>query len=238
MSNSKRNSSMLTKKEREILKDICKNGMKHFESKDMKIYHDLETKGLIYYYYEYGRWNAEITSEGIKALSDVENRYDFVKGLVVIIAVIVVGLLLSSCTSTKEIDSSRLHTESHIDEHFARELLSEMKKQSQTRVDNITTRDSVKYTERNVDGNKICETEIIKWRDREVTVHDTIYIEKNDSTSVKDKSKDNTTDDNNQNTTIIEQPSLWQRISDGMSWLFIVCAMFWACRILIKLMRK
>ncbi|MCR5697792.1 MAG: hypothetical protein K6G73_12535 [Marinilabiliaceae bacterium] len=228
---------MLTKKERKILRALCDKGTMHFYAKDMEVYQELETKGLIYYYYEYGRWNAEITSEGIKALSDVENKYEFVRGVIIVIAVIVVGLLLSSCTSTKEIDSNRLHTESHIDEHLARELLSEMKKQSQTRVDNITTRDSVKYTERNVDGNKICETEIIKWRDREVTVHDTIYIEKNDSTSVKDKSKDNTTDDNNQNTTIVEQPPLRQRIRDGMFWLIIVCALFLACRTLFKLRR-
>lgn len=225
-------------KEREILKDICKNGSKRFGAKDLETYQKLEAQGLVYYYYEYGRWNAEITSEGIKALSESENTREFVKGAVVIIAVIVVGLLLSSCTSTKEIDSSRLHTESHIDEHFARELLSEMKKQSQTRVDNITTRDSVKYTERNIDGNKICETEIIKWRDREVTVHDTIYIEKNDSTSVKDKSKDNTTDDNSQNTTIVKQPSLWDRIGEGIFWVLFGCLLFVACRILIKLKRR
>lgn len=229
---------MLTKKERKILRSLYKNGTTPFGSNDMETYQKLETKGLIYYYYEYGRWNAEITSEGIMALSESENTREFVKGVVVIIAVIVVGLLLSSCTSTKEIDSSHLHTESHIDEHFARELLSEIKKQSQTRVDNITTRDSVKYTERNIDGNKICETEIIKWRDREVTVHDTIYIEKNDSTSVKDKSKDNTTDDNSQNTTIVEQPSLWDRIGEGIFWMLFGCLLFVACRILIKLKRR
>lgn len=229
---------MLTKKEREILKDICKNGSKRFGAKDLEMYQKLEAQGLIYYYYEYGRWNAEITSEGIKALSDVENRYEFVRGVIIVIAVIVVGLLLSSCTSSKEIDSSHLHIESHINEHFARELLSEMKKQSQTRVDNITTRDSVKYTERNIDGNKICETEIIKWRDREVTVHDTIYIEKNDSTSVKDKSKDNTTDDNSQETTVEQQPSWWQRMKDGVSWCFILLMALGVLYVVCKMIKR
>ena len=71
-----------------------------------------------------------------------------------------------------------------------------------------------------------------------MTVHDTIYIEKNDSTSVKDKSKDNTTDDNSQNTTIVEQPSLWQRISNGLFWIFIGCVLFGVTIALLKLKKK
>ena len=164
---------MLTKKERGILKEICKNGTKHFESKDMKIYHDLEIKGLIYYYYEYGRWNAEITSEGIKALSDVENRYDFVKGVIIVIAVIVVGLLLSSCTSTKEISNSQT-SQSHVtNQHSATE-----------RKDSIVYRDSISYVERMVNDTVYITKEATRWRIREKLVYDTLQVLKTDSVYV------------------------------------------------------
>ena len=231
---------MLTKKEREILRDLCKDGSKRFGAKDLETYQKLEAQGLIYYYYEYGRWNAEITSEGIKALSDSENKISFVEGVVAIAVVVLIGLLLSGCSNTKEISnhSNRMHSDSYIDEHLARELLSEIKKQSQTRVDNITTRDSVKYTERNIDGSKICETEIIKWRDREVTVHDTIYIEKNDSTSIKDKSEHNTTDDNSQETTVEKQPSWWQRMKEGLAWGFVLLVALGALYVFCKILRR
>jgi len=207
---------MLTKKEREILKEICKNGMKHFESRDMKIYNELEKKGLIYYYYEYGRWNAEITSEGIKALSDVENRYEFIKGLVVIIAVIVVGLLLSSCISTKEISNSQ-NSQSHVtNQHSATE-----------RKDSIVYRDSISYVERTINDTVYITKEATRWRIREKLIYDTLQVLKTDSVYVyRDVEK-----------VVEKKPSIWQRISDAMFWLIIICALFLACRTLFKLRR-
>ena len=164
---------MLTKKEREILKEICKNGTKHFESRDMKIYNELEKKGLIYYYYEYGRWIAEITSEGIKALSDTENKREFVRGVFIVIAVIVVGLLLSSCSSTKEISNSQT-TQSHVtNQHSATE-----------RKDSIVYRDSISYVEKTINDTVYITKEATRWRIREKLVYDTLQVLKTDSVYV------------------------------------------------------
>ena len=164
---------MLTKKEREILKDICKNGSKRFGAKDLETYQKLETKGLIYYYYEYGRWNAEITSEGIKALSDTENRYDFVKGVIIVIAVIVVGLLLSSCTSTKEVSTLNTQHSALNTQHSAVE-----------RKDSIVYRDSISYVERTINDTVYITKEATRWRIREKLVYDTLQVLKTDSVYV------------------------------------------------------
>lgn len=207
----------MNNKEREILKEICKNGMKHFESKDMKIYNELATKGLIYYYYEYGRFNAEITCEGIKALSDMDNRYNFVKGVAVIIAVIVIGLWLSGCTSTKEVSNSQT-TQSHVtNQHSATE-----------RKDSIVYRDSISYVERMINDTVYITKEATRWRIREKLVYDTLQVLKTDSVYVyRDVEK-----------VVEKKPSIWQRISDGMFWLIIGCVLFGIVIALLKLKRR
>lgn len=208
---------MLTKKEREILRGLYKNGTTPFGSKDMEVYQKLETQGLIYYYYEFGRWNAEITSEGIKALSDVENRYDFVKGVIVVIAVIVVGLLLSSCTSTKEVSNSQT-TQSHVtNQHSATE-----------RKDSIVYRDSISYVERMVNDTVYITKEAIRWRIRVKLVYDTLQVLKTDSVYVyRDVEK-----------VVEKQPSMWQKMKDGASWGFILLialgVLYVVCKMIIR----
>lgn len=204
-------------KEREILKDICKNGSKRFGAKDLETYQKLEAQGLVYYYYEYGRWNAEITSEGIKALSESENTREFVKGVVVIIAVIVVGLLLSSCTSTKEISNSQT-TQSHVtNQHSATE-----------RKDSIVYRDSISYVERMINDTVYITKEAIRWRFREKLVYDTLQVLQTDSVYVyRDVEK-----------VVEKQPSWWQRMKDGVSWCFILLMALGVLYVVCKMIKR
>lgn len=138
------------------------------------------------------------------------------------------------CRTMQSTVSNQLHTESHVAKAVSAKTINQLSRIK----DAVSYRDSVRYRERIVNDTVYIETEVKVYVDRDKAVHDTVYINVNDSTSVKD----DTSDTDNQETTVVKQPSLWERfvgkVGECATALLLLLLLLWSIRTIIRRVSK